>query len=344
MFLDRATIEVVAGAGGRGCVSFRREKFVPRGGPDGGDGGSGGSVWLVVDERRATLRDFRYKRLFRADRGDHGQGSDKTGASAADLRVPVPPGTVVYESETGDVLADLTEPGQRFLAARGGRGGRGNARFATSTNRAPRRYEEGAEGERRKLRLELKLIADVGLVGFPNVGKSTFLARVSDARPKIADYPFTTLSPHLGVVGLPDFRQFVLADLPGILEGAHLGKGLGLQFLRHIERTRVLLYLLDLGAEDPAGDLAKLRAELTSYGHGLASRPHLVALNKADLFERASAPASLRDRDDVYVVSAVRGDGVDELLEAVWRRLEAARREDAAEAPRAAERAEEDPA
>ena len=328
MFLDRAIIEVVAGSGGRGCVSFRREKYVPRGGPDGGDGGDGGSVWLVVDERRATLRDFRYRRLFRGRRGEHGQGSDKTGASSPDLLVPVPPGTVVYDDESGDVISDLTEPGQRLLAAKGGRGGRGNARFATSTNRGPRRFEEGKDGERRKLRLELKLIADVGLVGFPNAGKSTFLARVSDARPKIADYPFTTLSPHLGVVGLPDFRQFVLADMPGILEGAHLGKGLGLEFLRHIERTRVLVYLVDLGSEDPAGDLAKLRTELESYGHGLARRPSIVALNKADLFEHPDVPVPLRGADDVHVVSAVRGDGVDALLEAVWTKLADARRED----------------
>lgn len=306
-------------------MSFRREKYVPRGGPDGGDGGAGASVWLEVDGRRATLRDFRYRRLFRGDRGDHGLGSDKTGASAADLIVPVPPGTVVYDEETGDVVGDLTQAGQRFLAAKGGRGGRGNARFATSRNRAPRRFEEGAEGERRKLRLELKLIADVGLVGFPNVGKSTFLARVSDARPKIADYPFTTLTPHLGVVGLPDWRSFVLADIPGILEGAHLGRGLGLEFLRHIERTRVLLYLVDLGSEDPEGDLVKLRAELESYGHGLESRPYLVALNKADLLEHAEAPAALHGRKDVHVVSAVRGDGIDELLEALWRRLETTR-------------------
>ncbi|MFN8177251.1 MAG: GTPase ObgE [bacterium] len=325
MFLDRAIIEVEAGAGGRGCVSFRREKYVPRGGPDGGDGGDGGSVWLVVDPRRATLQDFRYRRLFVGPRGSHGLGSNKTGASGEDLLVPVPPGTVVHDDETGDVLYDLTEPDQRVLVARGGRGGRGNARFASSTNRAPRRFEEGAEGERHKLRLELKLIADVGLVGFPNVGKSTFLARVSAARPKIADYPFTTLTPNLGVVDLPDWRQMVVADIPGILEGAHEGKGLGLQFLRHIERTRVLLFLLDLASEDPAGDLAKLRAELSSYGQGLAERPHLIALNKADLFEHPEVPAALRGREDVHVVSAASGAGVPELLEALWRRIEATR-------------------
>jgi GTP-binding protein len=326
MFLDRAIIEVVAGAGGRGCCSFRREKYVPRGGPDGGDGGDGGSVWLVVDEQRATLRDFRYRRLFRGGRGI----TDRVGRGR---RVRCgPPGACSARDRrlrrgVRRRISDLTAPGQRLLAAKGGRGGRGNARFATSTNRGPRRFEEGQDGERRSLRLELKLIADVGLVGFPNAGKSTFLARVSDAHPKIADYPFTTPSPHLGVVGLPDFRHFVLADMPGILEGAHLGRGLGLEFLRHIERTRVLVYLVDLGSEDPAGDLAKLRAELESYGHGLAKRPHVVALNKADLFEHPEAPAALRG-DGVHVVSAVRGDGVEALLEAIWTKLEAARRDD----------------
>lgn len=333
MFLDHAIIDVEAGAGGRGCMSFRREKFVPRGGPDGGDGGDGASIWLAVDPQRNTLQDFRYRRLFRGDRGAHGLGSGKTGGSAEDLVVPVPPGTVVHDDETGDILGDLTETGQRLLVARGGRGGRGNARFATSTNRAPRRFEEGKEGEKRRLRLELKLLADVGLVGFPNAGKSTLLSRVSAARPKIADYLFTTLSPHLGVVDLPEWRSFVLADIPGILEGAHLGKGLGLEFLRHIERTRVLLYLLELPSPDPAADLAKLRAELTSYGHGLESRPYLVALNKADLFAKAETPAALRDRRDVHVISAVRGDGIAELMEALWSKLDAGRRD---EAPRVA--------
>ena len=325
MFLDRAVIEVEAGAGGRGCMSFRREKYVPRGGPDGGDGGDGGGVWLVVDPGQNTLQQFRYRRLFRADRGAHGLGSGKHGASASDLSIPVPAGTLVFDEETGDVLCDLTEHGQRILIARGGRGGRGNARFATSINRAPRHTEPGEEGEKRRLRFELKLLADVGLVGFPNAGKSTFLSRVSAARPKIADYPFTTLHPHLGVVDLPDWRSFVLADIPGILEGAHEGKGLGLAFLRHIERTRVLLYLLDLSSEDPVGDLEKLRTELASYGHGLADRASFVALNKADLFLEAEVPPALRDRPDVFVVSAVRGDGIPPLLEAVWQRLAAER-------------------
>jgi GTP-binding protein len=327
MFLDRAIIDVEGGAGGRGCLSFRREKYVPRGGPDGGDGGNGASVWLVVDVQRNTLQDFRYRRRFRGERGAHGLGSGKTGSSAEDLIVPVPPGTVVHDEETGDVLGDLTEQGHRLLVARGGQGGRGNARFTSSTNRAPRRVEEGKEGETRRLRLELKLLADVGLVGFPNAGKSTLLSRVSAARPKIGDYPFTTLSPNLGVVDLPDWRQFVIADIPGILEGAHEGKGLGLEFLRHIERTRVLLYLLELSSEDAAADLRKLRAELQSYGHGLESRPFLVAMSKADLFEEAKVPPGLDGREDVHVISAVRGDGIAGLLEAMWGKLEAVRRE-----------------
>ncbi len=322
MFLDRAIITATAGGGGNGCCSFRREKYVPRGGPNGGDGGDGGSVWLVVDDRKSTLRDFRYRREFKAKRGVHGQGSDKHGRRGETLEIPVPPGTVVHDIDTDQIIADLREPGDRWLVATGGRGGRGNARFATSTNRVPRRADDGHPGEVRRVRLELKLIADVGLVGFPNAGKSTLLARVSDARPKIADYPFTTLSPNLGVVGLPDFRQFVIADIPGILEGAHEGKGLGLEFLRHIERTRVLLFLIDLTDPDPADTLEKLRSELRLYGRGLEDRPYLVLLNKADLFPSVDVPAGLAGRDDVRVVSAVRGDGIDDLLGEVDRILE----------------------
>ena len=272
-------------------------------------------MWLVVDERQATLRDFRYKREFRGNRGMHGQGSDKTGRSGEELCIPVPAGTVVHDAETGEILHDLKEPGERFLAARGGRGGRGNARFATSTNRAPRRQEDGLAGETRKVRLELKLIADVGLIGFPNAGKSTLLARVTDAQPKIADYPFTTLSPNLGVVDLTDFRQFVMADIPGLLEGAHAGKGLGFEFLRHVERTRILIFLIDLTSEDPARDFDALRNELRLHGKGLVDRPYRIVLNKADVYAEPTVPEALRDRDDVRVISAVRGDGVRELLE-----------------------------
>ncbi len=315
MFLDRAVIDVIAGTGGGGCVSFRREKYIPFGGPDGGDGGKGGDVVLTVEPQNTTLRDFRYRRKFRAERGQPGQGSGKTGRSGDDLVVPVPPGTLVFDDESGVLIEDMTRAGQRAVVARGGRGGRGNQRFATSTNRAPRQHDEGEAGETRRIRLELKLIADVGLVGFPNAGKSTFLARVSDARPKIADYPFTTLVPHLGVVRLSDFREIVVADIPGILEGAHGGKGLGLEFLRHIERTRILLFLVDITSPDPAADFETLRNELRLYGQDLLDRPYRIVLTKADLVPNPEVPGAFGSRDDVRVISAVRGDGVPELLE-----------------------------
>lgn len=329
MFLDHAIIEISAGDGGRGCMSFRRERYVPKGGPNGGDGGRGADVWLVVDPQLGTLRDFRYQRRFQGPRGAHGQGSDKTGAAGEDLFIGVPPGTMVLDEDTGELLADLTEDNQRVLLAQGGKGGRGNAKFATATNRAPRRFEEGWPGEQRRVRLELKLIADVGLVGFPNAGKSTLLARISEARPKIGDYPFTTLTPNLGVVSLSQYRQLVVADIPGILEGAHQGKGLGLEFLRHIERTRVLVFLIDLTSEDPADDLAKLRRELSEFGHGLATRRSLVALNKADLFpEVPEIPAEIAQHENVRILSGVRGDGVEELLEDAWKLVQETRAED----------------
>jgi len=329
MFLDRAIIDVTGGHGGNGCLSFRREKYVPKGGPDGGDGGRGGDVFLVVDPRYATLRDFRYKRSFRGERGGNGQGRNKTGLSGVDLEIPVPRGTVVHDAETDDVLADLTRVGQRYLVAQGGFGGRGNARFATSVNRAPRRVEEGKPGGERRIRLELKLIADVGLVGFPNAGKSTMLSRVTEARPKIGDYPFTTLSPNLGVVNLSDDRSFVIADIPGILEGAHEGKGLGLQFLRHVERTRLLLFLIDVTTEDAAAEFTTLREELRLHGRGLVDRPYLVVLTKADLVPDAAVPASLAGRNDVRVISAVSGAGVDPLLDEVYGLVASLRKADA---------------
>jgi GTP-binding protein len=328
MFLDRAVIEITGGHGGNGCTSFRREKYVPRGGPNGGDGGKGGDVWLVVDPQRATLRDFRYRRRFQGARGMHGEGSDRTGRSGDDLLIPVPPGTVVFDDEDDKMLDDLREPDQRVLVARGGRGGRGNARFATSTNRAPRRSDPGEPGETRRVRLELKLIADVGLVGFPNAGKSTLLARISDAQPKIADYPFTTLTPNLGVVQLSDWRQFVVADIPGILEGAHEGKGLGLEFLRHIERTRVLLFLIDVTSTAPDEDLVKLRAELEHHGGGLVDRPYRVVLTKADLLAAPVVPRALAARGDIRLISAVRGDGIDPLLEEIHEMVASARAAD----------------
>ncbi len=287
MFYDQAKIYVKAGDGGDGCVAFRREKYVPYGGPAGGDGGKGGAVLLYVDPHLNTLYHFSRKRHFKATRGKHGRGKNQHGAAGADLRVPVPPGTVVYDADTGELVGDLTEPGQELVVARGGRGGRGNARFASSTNQAPRIAEHGEPGQERWLRLELKLLADVGVVGMPNAGKSTLLAAVTAARPKIAPYPFTTLQPNLGVVVLDESggkrqTEFVLADIPGLIEGASEGKGLGHEFLRHIERTRVLIHLLDGLSANPLADFAAINHELAAFGHGLAQKPQLVALNKMD--------------------------------------------------------------
>jgi GTP-binding protein len=286
MFVDEVEVYVQAGDGGRGCVSFRREKYVPRGGPDGGDGGCGGSISLEADEGLTTLLDFRYRRQYVARRGGHGQGAGKHGANAPDLCLHVPVGTVVRDRETGLELGDLTRHGQRLQVAAGGIGGRGNARFATSTHRAPRRADPGRPGEARWLRLELKLLADVGVVGFPNAGKSTLVARLSAARPKIADYPFTTLVPTLGIVRIDEERTFVIADVPGLVPGAAGGRGLGLRFLRHLERTRLLVHLLDLDpatGRDPADDWAVIQRELAEYSPALAARPQVVVANKTDL-------------------------------------------------------------
>jgi GTP-binding protein len=282
MFYDQVDIYVKAGDGGDGCVAFRREKYVPFGGPAGGDGGKGGDVLLAVDTHLNTLYRFSRRRHFKAENGQHGRGKNQHGAAGADVRVPVPPGTVVYDADSGDLLGDLTEPEQELIMARGGRGGRGNARFATSTNQAPRVAEHGQPGEERNLRLELKLLADVGLVGVPNAGKSTLLAAVTGARPKIAPYPFTTLQPNLGVVVLDNDTEFVLADIPGLIEGASEGKGLGHEFLRHIERTRVLIHLLDGLSADPLADFTAINRELEAFGHDLAEKPQLVVLNKLD--------------------------------------------------------------
>src|SRR2546430_12230965 len=290
MFVAEVDIHVEAGHGGRGCLAFRREKFVPRGGPSGGDGGHGGSVYVVASPHVNTLINFRFHPEFSAERGEHGMGSNRTGHGGADLELAVPIGTLVYE-KTADpdapprLLADLAEEGQRVLVAKGGRGGMGNARFATSTNRAPRKGQPGEPGEIKDLRLELKLLADVGLVGFPNAGKSTLVARISAARPKIADYPFTHLVPNLGVVRLSDDRSFVVADVPGLIEGAHRGLGLGHQFLRHLERTKVLVHLVDVSSEsgrDPVVDLETVRRELELFQPTLAAKPQLVAANKMD--------------------------------------------------------------
>lgn len=313
MFVDYVEITVKAGDGGHGCLSFRREKYVPKGGPDGGDGGRGGHVIARVDPHLATLLDLRYQRLYRAAKGGDGQGKDLFGREGEDRVIPVPPGTTIKDLNTGKVIADLTLPDQEVLLARGGRGGHGNAFFKSSTNRAPRRFEAGKKGEEKRLTFELKLIADVGLVGFPNVGKSTLLAKVSRARPKIAPYPFTTLTPHLGIVRVGDWRSFVLADIPGIIAGAHQGKGLGLEFLRHIQRTRVLVYLLDATSSTLRRDYQILKAEVKAYDPEITRKPSLVVLNKIDLLN-GQPKKTLRVSMPVFYISALTGQGIKELL------------------------------
>jgi GTPase len=334
LFVDQVDIHVEAGHGGRGCLAFRREKFVPRGGPSGGDGGHGGSIYIVVSPHINTLINFRFHPEFDAERGAQGEGSNMTGHGGKDLELPVPIGTLVYE-KTQDpdqplqLVADLAEEGQRVLIAKGGRGGMGNAHFATATNRAPRKTQPGEPGEIKDLRLELKLLADVGLVGFPNAGKSTLIARISAARPKIADYPFTTLTPNLGVVRLSDDRSFVVADVPGLIEGAHRGLGLGHQFLRHLERTRVLVHVVDVSGatgREPAADLDTVRQELELFRPELAAKPQIVAANKIDAVgdEEHVAALSARAKDlglPFFRVSAVSGEGIPALLEAMWQRL-----------------------
>jgi GTPase len=327
MLVDSVRISVRAGDGGDGCVSFRREKFVPRGGPDGGDGGRGGSVILLVDEGLNTLLHLHHRRQVRAERGAHGKGSDRTGRSGADVVLPVPPGTVVRVSGEGRILADLVEDGARVVVARGGRGGRGNARFATSTNRAPRTAEDGEPGEGLELDLELKMLADVGLVGLPNAGKSTLLSRVSAARPKVADYPFTTLEPYLGVVRAAndDLRTLVMADIPGIIEGAHEGAGLGTQFLRHVERCPVLAHLVDLVEPSSAGErVDTIRDELAAHSEPLEARPWVLVGTKIDAVnDREEALAELAAVAEVnavqwVVISAVTGEGIDRLLDVLF--------------------------
>jgi GTP-binding protein len=320
--IDHAKVFVKAGDGGNGCVSFRREKFIPKGGPDGGDGGDGGSVIFVADPGMSTLVDFRYRQHLRAERGAHGEGAKRTGRSGADLIVRVPVGTIVRDDATGAHIADLAEAGQHAMIAKGGRGGRGNARFATPTHRAPRRADPGEPGVERRVALELQLLADVGLVGLPNAGKSTLLRRVSAARPKVGPYPFTTTEPVLGAVDLPDGRSFVMADLPGLIEGAHRGAGLGHAFLRHVTRTRVLIHVVDLAAdEDALVQYEAVRRELALYDARLVDRPPIVAVNKIDLpdgrtrLERARALFAGRGLP-VFGVSGATGEGVDALLHA----------------------------
>ncbi len=342
MFIDRAVVRVVAGTGGSGACSFARFKYRPKGGPDGGDGGRGGSIYVRADANLSTLLDYRYRTVWKAERGEHGKGKTQTGASAADVYMPVPPGTVIRDAATGEVIVELLWPGAEARIARGGRGGRGNARFATSTHQAPREWEPGEEGEDRQIELVLKLIADVGLVGEPNAGKSTLLSVVSAARPKIADYPFTTLEPNLGVVPLSGSRTFVMADIPGIIEGAHEGKGLGLKFLQHVERTRLLALLIPLDAPEPQAVYDRLRAELSQYSETLAAKPHVVVLSKRDLLPAETAlpeldaPTAL----GVRAISSAAGQGVEELKEWLWRFVEEAK---AAEAKVDTEFAEPEP-
>ncbi len=321
MFIDRVVVRVEAGTGGSGASSFRREKFVPMGGPDGGDGGRGGDVIVRADDNLATLLDYTYRDSWQAERGEHGMGSNKTGRSGGNVVLPVPPGTVIREIG-GPILGEVLAHGDEVVVARGGRGGKGNAFFATATHQSPREWQPGEEGEQRSLELELKLIADVGLVGKPNAGKSTLLSVISAARPKIADYPFTTLSPNLGVVQLSDARTFVVADIPGIIEGAHEGKGLGLQFLRHVERTRVLAFLIPIDAMDWQQEYDDLRREVAAYSGELAEKPHCVVFTKLDLLgEEFIPPVEAAGSFGAFAVSAAARTGLDELLAGWWRQL-----------------------
>ena len=329
MFIDEVRIYVKAGDGGNGCLAFRREKYVPRGGPSGGDGGRGGDIVLVSNPHQNTLLHLRYNPEHKGERGRHGEGSNRTGHDGQQVVVEVPVGTIVYDEATGELLHDFTQPGERFTVAAGGRGGRGNARFATSTHQAPTEHEPGKPGEERRLRLELKLLADVGLVGFPNAGKSTLISRISAARPKIADYPFTTLEPHLGVVRLDDFRSYVVADIPGLIEGAHLGHGLGTQFLRHIERTRLLAHLVDVSeasGREPVSDFETVMEELASFNPALAAKPMIVVATKMDAAQDTARVESLERLAEqrglpLFRISSVTGEGVDGLRYALGERV-----------------------
>ena len=337
MFIDEATIRVKAGDGGNGCVAFRREKFVPRGGPSGGDGGKGGDVIMESSERHNTLVHFRFNPEYKAERGRHGEGSNKTGREGADVVLKVPVGTIVYDADSGENVHDFSSPDDRMIIARGGRGGRGNAQFKTSTHQAPREHEDGRPGEERTLRLELKLLADVGLVGYPNVGKSTLISRISAARPKIADYPFTTLQPNLGVVAVGDPDEeisFVVADIPGLIEGAHEGAGLGTLFLRHIERTRLLVHLVDVsdssGRPDPVKDFEVIVGELKSFGAGLEAKPMIVVASKCDVANKSKLTKLKRYAKaramDLFAISAVTGEGIEKLKYAIAEKVEEMRR------------------
>ena len=321
-FIDRVRIRVRAGSGGSGIVAFRREKFIPMGGPDGGDGGRGGDVLVRADSNLATLLDYTYRDSWHAKSGNHGAGNNKYGASGDDVVLPVPPGTIVRDADSGELVAELLADGDEAIIAKGGRGGKGNAFFVTSTHQSPREFQPGEDGQERTLDFELKLIADIGLVGQPNAGKSTLLSVISAARPKIADYPFTTLSPNLGVVQLSDSRTFVVADLPGIIEGAHEGKGLGLQFLRHIERTRLLALMVPIDSMDWQGEYDQLRREIAAHSLELAQKPHCVVFSKMDLLgESESPPIDAPDAFGVFAISSAARMGLDDLIAAWWTRL-----------------------
>lgn len=322
MFIDRVVVNVKAGDGGSGITSFRREKFVPMGGPDGGDGGRGGDIVIVGDSNLSTLLDYTYRDSWTAPAGDHGSGSNKSGRSGDDVIMPVPVGTVITDASTQERIGEVLESGDRIVVAKGGRGGKGNSHFATATHQSPREYQPGEDGEIRTLELELKLIADIGLVGQPNAGKSTLLSVISAARPKIGDYPFTTLSPNLGVVQLPDNRTFVVADIPGIIEGAHEGRGLGLQFLRHIERTRALAFLIPIDAVDWQTEYDQLRAEIAAYSEELAQKPHCVVFTKMDLLgDDEAPPIEAPDAFGIFAISAAGRTGLQPLLAAWWSQL-----------------------
>jgi GTPase len=344
MFIDETIIRVKAGNGGNGCMAFRREKYVPRGGPSGGDGGKGGDVWMESSERHNTLVHFRFNPEYKGERGRHGEGAKKTGRDGEDIVLKVPVGTIVYDEETGEKVHDFSRADERVVIARGGRGGRGNAQFATSTHQAPREHEEGRPGEERTFRLELKLLADVGLVGYPNVGKSTLISRISAARPKIADYPFTTLEPNLGVVAVADKKKkeeisFVVADIPGLIEGAHTGAGLGTQFLRHIERTRLLVHLVDVsdssGRDDVVKDVAVIMSELANFGADLEKKPMIMVASKTDVANPEKLKKlkrwATRKKVKFYPISAVTGEGIDKLKFAMAAEVERVRRALAAE-------------
>jgi len=321
MFIDSATIHIKAGNGGNGCVSFRHEKFVPKGGPDGGDGGNGGSIYFETDANLNTLQDFRYQKHYKAPNGVNGMGSQRTGKTGKDIVIKVPPGTLIKDLETGRVIADLTDKVQKKLIAKGGYGGKGNQHFATSRNRAPRYATQGKEGEEKNIELELKLLADVGLVGFPNAGKSTLISSISAARPKVADYPFTTLEPNLGIVQYRDFQSFVVADIPGIIEGASDGKGLGLKFLKHIERTKVLAILLPVNSEDISLEYEKLESELKKYSEKVYNKPKVILISKMDIAEPEFKIPEFNDFQ-VIPISSVSGAGLTELKDLLWSKIQ----------------------